>query len=131
MSKTVLVVDDDPDFLLQMRLQLEAAGYAVVTQDSARAAEAWLAGNRPDIVLTDLMMEEPDAGFRLCYRVKRQDATIPVLIVTAVTSTTGLSFDAETDEERAWVKADALLAKPVRMEQLLAEIRRMTESAAK
>ena len=37
---TVLVVDDDPDFLQQMRLQLEAAGFQVVTADGRPGADA-------------------------------------------------------------------------------------------
>jgi hypothetical protein len=46
-------------------------------------------------------------------------------LVTAVTSETGLEFDAATEEERSWVKADAMLAKPLRFEQLLAELRQL------
>jgi CheY-like chemotaxis protein len=130
MSHVILIVDDDLDYLAQMRLQLEAAGYRVVTQESAAAARQWLTGNRPDLVLADLMLEEPDAGFSLCYQVKRRDPTIPVVIVTAVASTTGLTFDAETDEERAWIKADALLAKPVRFEQLQRELQRLLAAPA-
>jgi CheY-like chemotaxis protein len=125
MARTILVVDDDLDFLTQMRLQLETVGYDVVTVETAQAAREGVAQQRPDLVLVDLMMEQPDAGFSLCYHIKRHDPTIPVVIVTAVTSATGLSFDAETDEERAWVKADALLAKPVRFEQLERELRRL------
>lgn len=40
-------------------------------------------------------------------------------MVTGVTGETGIEFDAATNEERAWIKADELLAKPVRPEQLL------------
>jgi CheY-like chemotaxis protein len=129
MPQTVLVVDDDVDFLMQMRVQLEAAGYTVETVESAAAAREFVGRQRPDLVLVDLMMEEPDAGFSLCYQIKKKDATIPVVIVTAVTSTTGITFDAETEEERAWIKADALLAKPVRFEQLESEMQRLLKVA--
>ncbi len=129
MPQTVLVVDDDVDFLMQMRVQLEAAGYQVETVESAGAAREYLNRQRPDLVLADLMMEEPDAGFSLCYHIKKKDPTIPVVIVTAVTSTSGITFDAETEEERAWIKADALLAKPVRFEQLEGEIQHLLKVA--
>lgn len=125
MASTILVVDDDVDFLTQMRLQLEAANFAVETVETARAARDVLAQRKPDLVLVDLMMEDPDAGFSLCYHVKRLDPAIPVIMVTAVSGTTGLSFDAETDEERAWIKADSVLAKPVRFEQLQRELQRL------
>lgn len=125
MAHTILVVDDDDDFLLQMRLQLQARGYEVVTAASAAEARAALAARRPDLVIADLMMEVPDAGFSLCYEIKRQDPTIPVIMATAVGSATGISFDVETEEERAWIKADSVLPKPLRVEQLEREMRRL------
>lgn len=125
MAHKILIVDDDVDFLAQVTMQLEAAGYHVVTVETARAARERLAVERPDAVLVDLMLEEPDAGFNLCYQIKRQEPTLPVIMVTAVSSATGMNFDAETDEERAWIKADCVLAKPVRFEQLQGELQRL------
>ena len=122
--KTVLVVDDDLDFLAQTSAQLEALGYRVVTAESLAQAEEVLAAGRPDAAVIDLMMEETDAGFTLAYRIKKLDPAIPVVMVTAVTSETGLGFDAATGEERAWIKADAILDKPIRIEQLVREIER-------
>ena len=125
MAKTILLVDDDPDYLAQMRMQLEAAGFKVISADGLAAAKELLAKQKPDLALVDLMLEEMDGGFALCYHIKKIDKAIPVLLVTAVASETGLDFDAATDEERSWVKADALLAKPVRFEQLQREIKRL------
>lgn len=124
-NATILIVDDDPDFLMQSRLVLESAGYNVITADGQQAAEKLLAQRMPDAAVVDLMMENEDGGFALCYHIKKLDPSVPVIIVTAVTSETGLEFDATTDEERSWVKADALLAKPVRAEQLTAELERL------
>jgi CheY-like chemotaxis protein len=73
------------------------------------------------------MMDLPDAGFTLCYHIKKIDPTIPVIIVSIAHSETGLDFDATTREERNWVKADAFLAKPVRLEQLTREMNRLLQ----
>jgi len=124
-QKTVLMVDDDADFRFQQRTQLEAAGYTVLEANTYARALQLLGENRPDIALVDLMMEEFDAGFSLCYRIKKKDPTIPIVMITSVASETGLEFDAATDEERSWVKADALLTKPVRFEQLQREMNRL------
>jgi CheY-like chemotaxis protein len=124
-TKTILVADDDEDFVAQVRLRLEAAGYRVVTAQGERKAEEVLKDLRPDLALVDLMMGTMDAGFVLCHHIKKKYPGVPVLIVTAVTSETGLEFDAATDEERLWVKADAMLAKPVRLEQLEAQVARL------
>jgi len=125
-DKLILLVDDDEDFLLQTRMALEAAGYKVATAGGSKEAEQFLAEKRPDVVVCDLMMEYMDAGFVLCHHVKKRDATIPVILVTAVTSETGMEFEA-SGEERSWIKADAVLTKPVRAEQLKREIGRLLE----
>ncbi|MFP4106853.1 MAG: response regulator [Phycisphaerae bacterium] len=125
-TKNVLVVDDDPDFLEQMKLQLEAAGFNVKSAGGQIEAEEALEEALPDVAVVDLMMENTDGGFALCYHIKKKNPSIPVIIVSGVTNETGLEFDASTDEEKSWVKADAMLAKPVLIEQLKREIARLT-----
>ena len=120
-----LVVDDDPDFLEQMRLGLASLGFEVTTAENEKGATEYLNHCRPDLVVLDLIMERPDSGFLLSYRMKKKYPQTPIIMVSAVTSRTGLNFEAATPGERAWVKADALLAKPVRLEQLQREIERL------
>jgi len=117
-GKTVLLVDNDLNGLAQCKAQLEKAGYTVKTAESRREAEELFKAGKPDLVITEVMLEHTDAGFTLCHHVKQADAKLPVILVTGVAAKTGLEFDAATAEERSWIKADALLAKPVRFEQL-------------
>lgn len=125
MSKRILLVDDDQDFRLSTEMLLQGAGYEVVALPGVGAARTWLAENRPDAAVIDLMMEEDDGGFALCYQIKKLDSEIPVIMVSSVTSETGLDFGTRTEEQRSWIKADAFLAKPVRFEQLQAELQRV------
>ncbi len=122
---TVLLVDDDDDFLFQQRLQLENAGFHVIAAQGQGQAEEIVARLRPDVAVVDVMMENPDAGFVLCHHIRKKDPSIPVILVTSVNSETGMDFDMATEEDRAWIKADALLAKPIRFEQLRGEIDRL------
>lgn len=124
-KKTIMVVDDDSDYRFQQKVQLEASGYTVVEADSAEQAMEELEKTRPDLALVDLMMEEMDAGFTLCYHIKKKYPDVPIILATAVTRETGLEFDAATSEERSWIKADVLLAKPIRFDQLRREIERL------
>lgn len=124
-KKCVLLVDDDLDYIFQTKMQLEKAGFTVMTAQSQDEARECFKTTRPDIAVLDLMMERMDAGFVLSYEIKRMDPTIPVILATAVTHETGLEFDAATTEERNWVRADIVLTKPVRAEQLLREIHRL------
>jgi CheY-like chemotaxis protein len=122
---TVLLVDDDDDFLFQQRLQLEHAGFEVMAAQGQDQAEEMLAGRHPDVAVVDVMMENPDTGFVLCHHIRKNHPTVPVILVTSVNSETGMDFDLVTDEDRAWIQADALLAKPIRFEQLRGEIDRL------
>jgi CheY-like chemotaxis protein len=124
-GKTVLVVDDDPDILEQQKVILGAAGYRVVTCGSRAEAEEYISGAAPDLSIVDLMMETNDAGFVLCYHLKKKFPKTPVIVLTSVMGETGVQFDAMTEDERSWLKADTLLNKPVRPEQLLREVERL------
>ncbi|MBN1514789.1 MAG: response regulator [Phycisphaerae bacterium] len=125
MAHNILLVDDDVDYLTAMRLQLESAGYHVTAVESVAAAQEAIKEQVPDAAIVDLMIDEPDDGFSMCHFLKKNHPSMPVILVTAVTSETGLDFDASTKEERAWIKADVVLAKPVRFEQLERELSRL------
>ncbi|HOS04328.1 MAG TPA: response regulator [Candidatus Hydrogenedentes bacterium] len=124
-TKTILLVDDDQDFLFQQRLQLEATGFRVAEANTAADAMRAFESAKPDLAIVDLMMENLDAGFTLCYQMKKKRPAMPIIMVTAVATETGMDFDASTEEERAWIKADVLLAKPIRFEQLKREVERL------
>jgi CheY-like chemotaxis protein len=122
---TILLVDDDEDFLFQQRTQLENAGFSVISAQGQKEAEEILGRQRPDVAVVDVMMEHPDAGFVLCHHIRKKDSSIPVVLVTSVNSETNLDFDMTAEEERGWIKADSMLSKPIRFEQLRGEIDRL------
>jgi len=125
--KKVLVVDDDPDILDQVEIVLKANGYDVATANSAANAEEFLISTQPDMVILDLMMEQMDSGFVLCYQIKKLYPNVPIIMLTAVRSSTGLSFDAKSPEAKSWIKADCILDKPVRAEELLNSVRKLLQ----
>jgi DNA-binding response OmpR family regulator len=124
-GKTILLVDDDVDLLTGLVFQLKRLGFETITAETQRDAERLIEETDPDIAVFDLMLEHLDAGFTLCHHMKRKHPETPVILLTGVTSETGLEFDTVTQDERSWVKADAMLAKPIRFEQLQREIERL------
>ncbi|HBG25539.1 MAG: hypothetical protein A2Y10_05205 [Planctomycetes bacterium GWF2_41_51] len=123
--KKVLVVDDDPDILDQVELVLKAGGYDVSPANSAADAEEFLNCTQPDLAIVDLMMEQADSGFILCYQIKKLYPNVPIIMLTAVRAATGLDFDGKTAEAKSWVKADCILDKPVRPEEILNTVRKL------
>jgi CheY-like chemotaxis protein len=124
-AKTILIVDDDLDILDQYSLMLKSDGYEVVQASSMAEAEEIILTVRPDVAVLDLMMDEKDAGFVLCNQLKHLYSNLPVIIVSNVTPITGLDFRPRNQEEHSWVRADAILSKPVMAERLRSEIRRL------
>jgi len=123
--KKILVVDDDIDLLEQVATILTGDGYEVRQAQGQDEAEEQLTAFIPDLAVLDLMMENMDSGFVLCHNIKKLYPGTPVIILTAVQAATGLDFKARSEEAGSWVKADVLLDKPVRPEQLKAEVRRL------
>jgi len=124
-GKKILVVEDDIDCLDQVSLLLERDGYEVVRAQGRLEGEEALMRMRPDLAVLDLMMEEMDSGFVLCHEVKRLYPETPVILLTAVASETGMDFKTAAGDAQSWVKADLMLDKPVRPEQLNAAVKKL------
>ena len=117
-KKTILLADDDPDVIFQVKHHLERWGYEVVAVESRTDAERYLESSCPDLAILDLMMEEEDSGFILSYRIKKCRPGVPVIISTAVAAERGISFDINSPDSKSWIKADHYLEKGYRMEEL-------------
>ncbi|OGA21505.1 MAG: two-component system response regulator GlrR [Betaproteobacteria bacterium RIFCSPLOWO2_02_FULL_67_19] len=78
----ILLVDDDKDLLQLIALRLGGAGYAVRCVESAQAALASLAMERPQLVITDLRMPGMD-GLALFDTIRHTVPDLPVVILTA------------------------------------------------
>jgi CheY-like chemotaxis protein len=122
---TILVADDDPDYLFQTVSGLERSGYKTVAVESQAEAESYISKFKPDLAIFDLMMENDDSGFILCYRLKKKYPDVPVILATAVARETGFSFSLDSENERNWIRADRYLEKGIRAEQLDMEITKL------
>lgn len=122
---TILVADDDPDYLFQTVSNLERSGYRTVAVESQAEAELFISKHRPDLAIFDLMMENDDSGFILCYKLKKKYPDVPVILATAVARETGISFSLDSENERNWIRADRYLEKGIRAEQLDMEITKL------
>lgn len=125
MKKTILIVDDDPDYLFQLKMTVEKFGFDVVTSDSQRECEKVIETFKPDLAIFDLMLEKEDSGFILSYKMKKKYPDVPVIMATAATAETGISFDVSEDYQKSWIKADLILEKGIRSDQLEKEIKKL------
>ena len=124
-QKKILIVDDDIDMLEQVAIILKAEGYQVIQAQGQKEGEEALLTTIPDLAVLDLMMENMDSGFVLCHQIKHLYPDTPVILLTAVRSETGVDFSPRSKGAASWIKADVLLDKPIRPEQLRVEVRRL------
>jgi len=120
----IMLVDDDHDFLEINRYILEMKGYRVGCFYSRESAFKGMCEEKPDLVVTDLMMDQIDAGFSFSRQIKedRRFRNVPVIIVTSISSGRGFDFAPRSPEELKAMYADAFFDKPVAPEALLAKI---------
>lgn len=124
-GKKILIIDDDPDFASAIQKILANANYHVNMAGSIDDGMKAIEGERPDLILLDVMMESYDDGFKMCYDLKHDDRYkgIPVIIITAVTEVTGLKFNPQTDGE--YLDAEGYLQKPISAKVLLDQVRKL------
>jgi DNA-binding response OmpR family regulator len=119
----ILIVDDDPDIVEAGRLVLEKEGYEVDSgsnyADGMNKVEAF----KPDLLILDVMMEEPDDGLRFAREMRRKGHSIPILMLTSVNAAMGLSIG--KDEEV--VPVDEFQEKPVDPANLVDKVKRLLQ----
>jgi DNA-binding response OmpR family regulator len=111
----VLVVDDEPDIVLFIQVNLELSGHEVCTAADGRAALAAVDSERPDAIILDVMMPSLD-GWGVLEELKANPdvaiRTIPVLMLTAL--------DTDQDHARGGIEgAVRYLTKPITPDELL------------
>ena len=110
----VLIVEDDADLRDMMAQLLSLEGFNAATVANGREALEYLHdGDRPDVILLDLMMPVMDGWeFRRRQQADPSVAGVPVIVLSAL------------DQSRAAdVRADAFLKKPLDFDRLLALVR--------
>ncbi len=118
----VLIADDSPDLVAILSSRFRALGFDVTeARDGMEALEA-IKGNRPDIIVLDVMMPELN-GFQVCRRLKQDNdlSSIPVLMLTAKTSEADQFWGAE-------VGADRYLTKPIDPGQVVMHVQEMLKT---
>ena len=123
-KKTVLLVDDDEDFLEQARVII-AREFNVELAHSGDEALAKLGENRYDCIVMDVMMRSLSDGLETAKKIKENSATkmIPIIMVTSVNE----HFDYRTQIDESFFPNDKWLDKPVDPTILLREIKRLVE----
>ena len=115
----VLIVDDDPNVLELLRVNLRAQGYDVTAASNGTEALAAIERQTPRLMVLDVMMPEMD-GWEVCKQVRdRFRDSMKIVMLTAKDTARDRIIGKDI------LKADEYLTKPFDIDELLATVRRL------
>jgi len=117
--ETILIVDDEKNYLVILEALLAPEGYEIITQDNAVNALRLIREADLDLVITDMKMPGMD-GMELLDEVKNIDSDLPVIIMTAYGT---IEMAVEAMKKRAY----DYITKPFRNEELKLTIKKALE----
>ncbi len=113
----IAIIDDDPDILDASSLILESKGYDVVTASNPDDGYKLIIEKKPDLIILDVIMNEPDDGFFLAKKLRREDITTPIIMYTSISKALGFSFG-----KNDMIPVDDFVEKPVSPEALVQKV---------
>ena len=114
----IAIIDDDPDIVEANSILLESNGFSVVTAGAVDEAIALVSREHPDLIILDVMMQEPDDGFYLANKFRKMGVDAPIIMLTSVSKAIGFNFGASE-----MVPIEEFLEKPVPPSTLLDRVK--------
>jgi DNA-binding response OmpR family regulator len=111
----ILIVEDEPDLLRGLEINIRSEGYRVLTAATGDAGLETAIRERPDLVVLDLMLPGK-SGLDVCRELRRQQFEAPIIMLTARAEEVDRVVGLE-------IGADDYVTKPFGIRELLARIR--------
>ncbi len=130
MSKKLLMIDDDPDFVAGIKAVLDNAGFEVEVAYNPKDGLHALQTKQYDLLLLDIMMGRGAEGIMIARKL-RKDAKLremPVLIITGMREQIAFLFPGEPIHPR-FVEVDELVEKPLEPKLLLEKVNSLIQTA--
>ena len=130
-TKKILIIDADQNDSEHLKALLESKGYEVELAYTSEQGYAKVEFFQPDLIILEVMLEEPDSGFWLARKIKNHPVlgNVPIFIYTAVAEKTGGRFSLE--EDGYWMKVDDFADKPLKEEEFLSRVERLISGKKK
>jgi CheY-like chemotaxis protein len=122
-APSILIIDDDPDFVEITKAILEAKQYEVMFAYSPEEGLAKLEEEMPDVIILDVMMGKGAEGFIFARNLRKDPrfAKIPILMLTSMREQTGFDFPGERIHSK-FLPVDDYIEKGVEPQVLLEKI---------
>ncbi len=121
MVKKILIADDEPNIVISLEFLMKREGFEVLIANDGEEAVQRIRGDRPDLVLLDVMMPKK-SGFEVCQEIKADPALADIRILML----TAKGRDTEVAKGLA-LGADAYMTKPFATKELVERVRELLE----
>lgn len=126
-TPTILIIDDDPDFIESLRMVLETCPIRVLSAGSSEEGMCGVERERPDLILLDIMMPEGTEGLHFVWKLRRHHREalrrIPVVIITSIHHTIDLRLYPDQRDtsygDGEFLPVQGFLDKPIKPGELL------------
>ena len=116
----IAIIDDDPDIVDASSLVLTSKGYDVITASNPDDGYKIVMDQNPDLIILDVMMNEPDDGFFLAQKFRKMSIDTPIIMYTSVSKSLGMEFGASE-----MVPVDEFVEKPISPETLVEKVEKL------
>jgi DNA-binding response OmpR family regulator len=116
----IAIIDDDPDILDASSLVLTSKGFEVITAQNPEDGYKIVTENKPDLIILDVMMNEPDDGFFLAQKFRKNKITTPIIMYTSISKAIGIDYGINE-----MVPVDEYVEKPISPEQLIEKVEKL------
>ena len=122
-TSTVLIIDDDRDFVDSTRAILESEQYRVMSAYGQGEGFAKLEEETPDVIILDVMMGQGAEGFIFARKMRKDPrfAQIPILMLTGMSEQTGFRIPGNPIHPK-FLPVDEFVEKPIKSHDLLEKV---------
>ncbi len=122
----IAIIDDDPDIIEASTLVLKSKGYDIISAGNPDEAYEMVKDQNPNLIILDVMMDEPDDGFFLAQKFRREGIKTPILMYTSVSKTIGFEYGSGE-----MVPVDDFVEKPISPDQLVEKVEALLKKELK
>jgi len=120
----ILIVDDEIDLIMMLKMRLEANGYEIITANNGEEGLESAKNELPDLIMLDIMMPRMD-GFAMLQEVRKNEKikNIPIIVCSGMERS-------KVEKESIKLGADAFVIKPIDSPILLNTIEELLKKSS-
>jgi len=122
-APNILIIDDDPDFVMVTKAILETKQYSVKFAYEPEEGYKKLEEEVPDVLILDVMMGKGAEGFVMARKIRKDSRfdQMPILMITSMTEQTGFNFPGEGKHSK-FLPVDEYIEKGIEPHVLLEKV---------